>query len=503
MDGPNILFVVWDACRLDVARSEAPNLVSLGESNLWFENAIAPAPWTIPSHMSLFTGQYPHRHRCVTHTHRLDPSPLINDLHRDGYTCYGVSGNGFLAHGTGFADPFDKFEYTGNKYQFLADGISVEQKLSDYARANPDATKYDRYRALGDAIVRDDHPLQSAVNVGAAVADKALGRFEFLQSRHPLFTQNSSYSYDSRDNTRHIEAVLEREATTSDPFFLFANYMDTHRPYFPPEAWQREYLGRTLPYERIRELNETVAHPWQYIRRTLADEIDNADLETIRQLYAATVRSADEQLARLLDALNRYGLRGDTLVVVTADHGENLGETDRMGRSRMGHEMSMSEHVLRVPLVVAHPNLNDRSVTDPFSLKDLYSLFTDRRASVDDGSATTVFSPNPDWIVESQYPALNDEDTMAGKYPDVPAEIRKQRSTDHAIAGYHDDASIVFSSSGDRYAWRGDEEIDVEDIPAAVVDQCDDHLETLVRAMESDRMLSDEERDHLEALGYL
>jgi len=503
MDGPNILFVVWDACRLDVARNEAPTLLSLGDSNLWFENAVAPAPWTIPSHMSMFTGQYAHQHQCYTHSHQLDPSPLLDELCGDGYTCYGVSGNGFLSYGTGFADPFDEFEYTGSKYRLRPEGIGVDQYLVRYARANPDATRADRYRALADAIVGHEHPLQSAVNAGSAVADKVFGGFEFLQSRHPVFTPNDSYSYDSSDNTSHIERVLEREATTSDPFFIFTNYMNTHRPYFPPEKWQREYLGRTLPYDRIRQLNETAAHPWQYIRQLLADELDDGDVETIRQLYAATVRSADEQLGRLLDALERHGLREDTLVVVTADHGENIGETDRAGRTRMGHEASMSEDVLRVPLVVAHPELDARSVTELFSLKELYTLFTDRRASVTDGSAMPITDLITDKVVESQYPALNDEETMAGKYPDIPEEIRKQRSTYHAVAGYHDDVSVEFSSGGDRYAWQGDDETDIEDAPTVVVERCDDHLETLIGTTENDGALSEEERDHLEALGYL
>lgn len=503
MNRPNILFIVWDACRLDFARSEAPTLASLGKSNLWFENAIAPAPWTIPSHMSTFTGQYPHGHQCLTHSHELDPSPLLDNLHQDGYTCYGVSGNGFLAYGTGFADPFDEFEYTGDKYRLLSEGIGISQQLTKYARENPDSTKGERYGALLRTIGRHDHPLQSAVNAAAATADKAFGRFEFLQSRHPLFTPNNSYSYDSRTNTNRIETILRRESTTSSPFFLFANYMDTHRPYFPPEKWQREYLGGALPYDRIHELNELIAHPWQYIRQTLANKVDDADLETIRQLYAASVRSADEQLRCLLDALERHGLREDTLVVVAADHGENLGETDRMGRSRMGHEASMSEHVLRVPLVVAHPALDARSVTDLFSLKDLYTLFTDGRINGTDELATVIAELTTDRVVESQYPALNDEKVMAEKYPDLPEEIRNQRSTYHAVAGYQDDVSVVFTSGGDRYAWRGDDEIDVVDAPAVVTEQCDEHLETLVRTMRSGRELSDEERDHLEALGYI
>jgi arylsulfatase A-like enzyme len=501
MNRPNILFVVLDACRLDKLRSHAPTIVSLSESNLWFEKAIAPAPWTIPSHASLFTGEYPHQHGTHSPNHGVDPSPLVTALQNDGYNCYGVSGNGFVAHETGFDEPFDEFQFTADKYQIFSDGIAIGQYLKQYGQQHPTAPRWQRYRSLVGAACRNDHPIRSLLNVGAAGLDQTVGRLGVTESiPHPLFNSDNSYSYDPRRHTARIESILEHESTSDRPFFLFTNYMDTHRPYMPPEKWQREQFGRSLSYNELRRLNETVAHPWTYIDRYTSNQIDSEDVELVRELYAGAVRSVDEEVSNLIELLERKGLREETLVVVTADHGENLGETDRMGRNRMGHEASMSDNVLRVPLLIAHPDLPSRSLHDPFSLKDLYSLFIEHR----DGLSTALdrrFAAE-ERVVASQYPAFGDAEAMAEQYPNVPETIRNQRSTTHSVAGYSQGWKVVFSSDGSRYVWQNGEAMAVEAVPEYILTTCEQHLESLVRTRK-EQSLSEDEKDRLQALGYL
>jgi arylsulfatase A-like enzyme len=451
----------------------------------------------------MFTGEYAHQHKFHNHRQQLDPSPLLDSLREEGYKSYGVSGNGFVAHMTGFDQPFDEFQFTADKYQLCPDGISVDQLLTQYERVNGESTRLKRYQSLAKGIVKHEYPLQSLVNTGSALADKVFGRFDAFQSFHPLFTPNNSYSYDTEDNTIRIETILERESSTTNPFFLFANYMDTHRPYFPPEKWQEEYLGRTLSYRRILELNQTVAHPWDYVKKTLSDDIDESELETIRQLYGATVRSVDEQLAHLLDALEEYGLRENTIVVVAGDHGDNLGEVDRMGRNRMGHTMSMSDNLLRVPLVVAHPKIDPEKVSELFSLKDLYNLFVEGKKGLLEGASVDVGSFTRDQVVESQYPALGDEATLSEEHPEIPEEMRKQRSTYHEVAGYTDGMKLVLSSAGTRDAWRDGGEISVDEVPENLVEVCEEHLRALVEGSKNDGSLTADEKEQLHALGYL
>jgi arylsulfatase A-like enzyme len=93
------------------------------------------------------------------------------------------------------------------------------------------------------------------------------------------------------------------------------------------------------------------------------------DWSRVRGLYAADVRTADALLGRLLALLEAAGLSDDTVVVVTSDHGENLGE-----HGLFEHQFSVHETLLAVPLVVVDPRRDVRSVvTTPVLLTDLYA----------------------------------------------------------------------------------------------------------------------------------
>jgi arylsulfatase A-like enzyme len=102
------------------------------------------------------------------------------------------------------------------------------------------------------------------------------------------------------------------------PFFLWVHYFDPHEPYAPPEAFRRRF------------------------RQTGPDEV--------AARYDGEVAFADEQLGRLLDALDQAGERTRTLVVLTADHGEGLGD-----HGHMTHSVNVYEEAVRVPLVFRWP----------------------------------------------------------------------------------------------------------------------------------------------------
>jgi arylsulfatase A-like enzyme len=135
------------------------------------------------------------------------------------------------------------------------------------------------------------------------------------------------------------DAVLawlrEREsAADAKPFFLFVNFFDAHYPYTPPAAYARAYL----PPDTI---------------------IDTQDRRQFDPLYDAEIRYADDHLGRLLDFLREHDLYDDTWVIVTADHGELLGEHDEWG-----HNSILYEPLVRVPLVVKPPGGTTARVDD-------------------------------------------------------------------------------------------------------------------------------------------
>jgi arylsulfatase A-like enzyme len=147
-------------------------------------------------------------------------------------------------------------------------------------------------------------------------------------------------------NERPAEQTAERalawlEQHAAEPFFLFVHFFDPHGAYQPPEPYDRMFeietpepfllpMSRIPPYARIGE--ETDANV--YISR-----------------YDGEIRYVDDQIARLVDALERHGVLDDTLIVVIADHGESLTEHGFF----FAHGWRLFEPSMHVPLVFRYP----------------------------------------------------------------------------------------------------------------------------------------------------
>jgi arylsulfatase A-like enzyme len=208
-------------------------------------------------------------------------------------------------------------------------------------------------------------------------------------------------------NTQKLIDVFEAEARTEEPFFAFANYMDTHRPYIPPADVQQRHFGRVLSRSEIERLNDQVADPWEFAAADACGAIDDEDVGMLQNLYAGEVETADAHLDRLIDALQRTGQLDETLIIVTGDHGENLGEVDEMGRRRMGHESSISDALAHVPLLIAYPTLDAATIEEPFSLINLYQLFIEVGTELE--ISNSLIRQLSDGTAICEYPATGGE----------------------------------------------------------------------------------------------
>lgn len=499
---PNILFIIWDACRTDYIKRNAPTLESLAEENIVFENAITPASWSLPSHASLFTGQYPHEHDIYRVNDSLREITLFDELRERDYRCYGASGNGFVSHSNDLHVHFDSLQYTSGQGPFL-DGLTIYSHVfGSQEDLSPPEAMIDTVRST----LTHDHPIKSLINFGAVGLNRVAANVPPLQRiPHTIFNPFQPYSYSPKRNTTVLRSAFQREADRDGPFFAFANYMDTHRPYAPPPEYQREQLGEVLSYKQITDINDNITDPWKFVKLAESGAINESDLQTVRSLYAGEVQSIDNHLEQVLNELKTRGLRENTLIVVTADHGENLGETDAMGRQRMGHHASMSDNLLRVPLVIAHPDLSPQRVKEFVSLKNLYHLFTGGyERLLSSGGADLGPLLSRDGVVVSEYPADGASD-LYDQYPDVPREAIAQRVEEHATAVYGGEWRVVADSTGQTWAWEEGQEREFTDAPERIRETCESHLSALIQrdAEGTDVELSDEQITQLESLGYL
>jgi arylsulfatase A-like enzyme len=136
-----------------------------------------------------------------------------------------------------------------------------------------------------------------------------------------------------------------------DPFFLFVGTIDTHKPWVGHEPW----LSRYDP-EPYSGLFMTAAWPGDLgIRRgsMSCTRVPRArDLARISAIYDSDVSYQDSVLGAMLDEIDRQGIADDTMIIVTADHGEELWEV-----GRCGHGASLRETLVHVPLIVRYPPL--------------------------------------------------------------------------------------------------------------------------------------------------
>jgi arylsulfatase A-like enzyme len=148
------------------------------------------------------------------------------------------------------------------------------------------------------------------------------------------------------------------------PFFLFVNYMEPHWPYGAPEAYRDRFLS-DVDASTIKRSRFSAVRWYHQKRRRAPDEV----LAARAGLYDATLALLDDVLKDLFGALREVVSFDDTLIIVTADHGENLGD-----HGHMGHSFTLYDSTLRIPLLIRMPGGKKGGTvrTDPVQLTDLF-----------------------------------------------------------------------------------------------------------------------------------
>ena len=315
---PNVLWIMWDTVRADhlalygYQGGATPNLARWAADARVFENCLSTSGYTLPSHASMFTGLLPSEH-CAHNDHTLldDSYTTIAELLRSvGYRSYLYSANPHISSAGNFDQGFDLVEHPWSpRYRERATRI-VREKLLDEDRSNELGRIFDRAE-------RNEGNL-------SAWSIKAAGELA-------------------------EEAVLDwLSADESDrPYFVFVNYMEAHRPLVPP----REYRERVMTPEQVErsyDVDRSWLPTWEYTFGLR--DYDDEEIDLTRATYDAALAELDDLFGRLMQALERGGWLEDTIVILTSDHGEHLGE-----QHMLDHQYSVYQPLLHVPLVVRYP----------------------------------------------------------------------------------------------------------------------------------------------------
>jgi arylsulfatase A-like enzyme len=322
-DAPNIILLILDTVRaLNVgaygyARPTTPHLDSLATRGALFERAYATTSWTLPSHGSLFTGREAYELSTDVFV-PLDTSfpTLAERLGESGYATAGFVANQRYANSEwGLARGFGTFEV----YPITLAEISLNASLT---RRLLTSGKFRRLIGYHDVVNR---------KLAKRVNDELFGWLDRRQDR---------------------------------PFFAFLNYFDAHEPYLPPEPYATRWSDArpaSSPHSDF-DVRDVALAP--RFRRNLSD----AEKRRQRDAYDGAISYVDDQIGALLAELSRRGLLENTVLVVTSDHGEHLGEA-----GRFVHFYDLYSPALHVPLIIVHPGTVPAGtrVAAPVSLVDL------------------------------------------------------------------------------------------------------------------------------------
>jgi arylsulfatase A-like enzyme len=306
-DRPNVFVVVIDSLRADRVRPSTPGaaartpaLAALAARGVTFERAYAQASWTKPSVASLLTSLFPSTHGANLRRDRLSPqaTPLAETFAQNGYRTAVFSANPWISPAFGFDRGVERF-------------FETEQET------------FSRMVLLLRVLRALDRPLP------ARPISRLLAGLE----------RAAGLGVGRRSNCERDTAILAALTNwlaqpASRPVFAYLHLMSPHIPYEPPSG-TRGFDGA----EQVDLLLRT--EPLQDSRRA----------ELIR-LYDETVTHADSVLAEILEVIAASLSLERTIVVVTADHGEEFFE-----HGRFGHGKTLYDEVVHVPLVIAGPGL--------------------------------------------------------------------------------------------------------------------------------------------------
>ncbi|MFB6096922.1 MAG: sulfatase-like hydrolase/transferase [Haloferacaceae archaeon] len=331
----NVALIVLDTVRKDYFDEYAPRLRLRSDTS--FEQARAASSWSVPSHTSIFTGQLPSEHG--VHAESFDSSFDFSQFSREE-TCFGAlpdhhtagfSANSYINSHFGADALFDEFhDFSIGSHtaeSLYVEGITVQEYME--ATDEPSAVK--RYLGFLRRCLGHEHPAKSLAN---GVWAKTGPTVKSLPVPVPELVDDGAAVISDR--------VGETAERVDEPWFFFANYMDAHTPL--RNLLQHDRSLHSVP----NSWSSTEIDKWELNKDGLATETYT---QHYRDVYGAAIDYLDRQVTDLIDRL-QAATDGETTVVVTADHGHNLGYDADDGLFH--HTGSMTEGVMHVPLEIVN-----------------------------------------------------------------------------------------------------------------------------------------------------
>lgn len=317
----NVILIVMDTTRRDhlscygYQKKTTPNLDMLSRESLLCTNAYSTSSWTLPSHASIMTGLYPLQHGAhfsvnsneISLFHLPFSINILSDnfttlaeiMSRQGYNTAGVVASVLCHKSFGIAQGFDYYH-------------------DSFQKVSHDLNHYIVFR----------------------IASKLIALNKIFNSR--------GYGNTKRATEINQLAFSWLNQNYREPFFLFLNYFDPHATYQPPSPYDRLYEGK----EYFRHILENHGGFWNIYPAVMNNNHQLTDKERAYFLsqYDGEIAYLDYYIGALIEKLKSLKIYDKSMIIITADHGELLGE-----HNLMDHSKTLYEELTNIPLIIKYP----------------------------------------------------------------------------------------------------------------------------------------------------
>ena len=383
----NVVLLVIDTLRADhlgcygYDRPVSPNIDALAKKSTLYPRSFSSAPWTLPSHASLFTGLFPYEHGA--HTYLLDK-------------------------------PQHKKRKDGSKRLIPTGTYKLKDKFKTLAEYLSDA----------------------GYATGAVVANAS-----FLSKRLNLHQGFDRYRI-AHKRAEKLNKIAFRwiDKVKDENFFLFMNYMDTHRPYNTRP--RPGLINRSVERDSGKLLDKLVSE-------VLPNDKDPAsvqDLVTrVIDQYDTAIANMDVEIGRMIAFLKRRKIYDDTLLIITSDHGEYFGE-----HRLVEHSKDVYQEALYVPLIIKGFHQTEGEVRkDVVSSVDIPGLIARHLDPQQRSSGSRIFNRVP-----GNHPII--AENYYSRAADVANPIWGKRFTRIRAALFRWPFKFILSSDGHHEMYRLD-----------------------------------------------
>jgi len=306
----HVFLITVDALRADHVGcigggNLTPNIDKMARTSLLFSRAFSNGPGTNQSFPAIMTSTYFLMHNgfyIIPHY-----KTLAEVVQENGFKTAGFHSNPFLSKRFGWDRGFDQF------YDFMDE---IQSPSAFITSKQEGGVKNELFRFVASRLAGNEN-------------------FRLRQLIKKIYYKYSGLEMpylEGKELNKQVFRWINRNL--EDRFFVWMHYMDPHYPYIPPEEYCEEFSTRKEAFEFCTSIN------WK--------NVSDDEIETLMGLYGGEVRYTDHCIGEFFEFLKGKGLLKNSVIILTADHGEAF-----MEHNRYGHKPDiLYNEVLHIPLLI-------------------------------------------------------------------------------------------------------------------------------------------------------